>query len=237
MSFSLYFRCMTGLGLAAALMMIVPLAQAQDFKEIAPKPVPPASTPPPEIVPPKSEPPVTANPNQVILAELKGIILQTYTPNFMRNPFPVVGIKIDDLPLLDQPDLRAKLTPFLNKQITFGDLQKIQQLIVAWYRDHNRPFVDVTFPEQDISGGVVQVIVTEFHLGQVRVEGNKWFSSDLLSSQVRISPGDPIDNSRLQEDLDRLNQNPFRQVAIVAEKSDTPGDTDLVLKTQDQFPL
>ena len=54
---------------------------------------------------------------------------------------------------------------------------------------------------------------------------------------MRLAPGDPIDASRLQDDLAWLNQNSFRQVSVVAEKSDTPGDTDLVLKTQDQLPL
>ncbi|HVV73593.1 MAG TPA: ShlB/FhaC/HecB family hemolysin secretion/activation protein, partial [Verrucomicrobiae bacterium] len=120
---------------------------------------------------------------------------------------------------------------------TFGDLQKIEQVIATWYREHDRPFVDVTFPEQDVSTGVAEAIVTEFHLGRLRAEGNQWFSSDMLLGQIRLMPGDTIYASRLQEDLAWLNQNPFRQVSVVAEKSDTPGDTDLVLKTQDRMPL
>src|SRR5262249_10010472 len=90
---------------------------------------------------------------------------------------------------------------------------------------------------QDISTGVVQAVVTEFRLGAIRVEGNRWFASDLLRNQLRLSPGDPIDAERLKQDLAWLGQNPFREVQVVAEKSATPGDTDLVLKTADRFPM
>jgi hemolysin activation/secretion protein len=228
--------------LALAGLLLLPVfagsgVQAQDFKEIAPKPVPPPSNAAPTIVPPQPETPPAANPNQVVIPELKGLVLLGSPQNLQRRPIPTTGITIQDLPLLDKPDLRAKLAPFMGKSTTFGDLQKIQQVIITWYRERNRPFIDVTFPEQDVSEGVVQAIVTEFHLGQLRVEGNRWFSSESILSQVRLAPGDPIDASRLQDDLAWINQNPFRQVSVVAEKSDTLGDTDLVLKTQDQFPL
>jgi hemolysin activation/secretion protein len=222
-------------GFPIVLILAVTKVHAQDFKEIAPKPVPQVSTAAPQIQTP--EPAAPANPKQVVLPELKGLILQVYGPNFMRNPVPVTGIVIDNLPILDQPQLRARLAPFLGKPVTLDDLHKIQQIVIAWYRDHNRPFVDVSFPQQDLNAGVVQALITEFRLGQVRVEGNEWFSSALLLGQVRLSPGDPIDDTRLEEDLAWLNQNPFRQVSLVAQKSDTPGETDLILKTQDQMPL
>jgi hemolysin activation/secretion protein len=224
-------------GLAIFLVMISVQVRGQDLKQIAPKPVPPPTDAAPKVSPPKSEAPAAANPNQVVIPELKGLVLQGRALSFPRNPIPSTGISIENLPFLNQPELTAKLGTFLGKPATFGDLQKIQQVIITWYRDHNRPFVDVTFPEQDVSGGMAQAIVTEFHLGRLDVEGNRWFSGTSISSQVRLAPGEPIDASRLQEDLDWINQNPFRQVSVVAEKSDVLGATDLVLKTQDRLPL
>ena len=212
-------------------------SRAQDFKQVAPKPVPPPSNAAPAISPPKPEAPTAADPNQVIIPKLEGLVLQGYAPNFSRNPLARGGISIENLPLLDVPELKAKLGDFLGKATSFADLQKIQQLIIAWYRDHNRPFVDVSFPEQDVSTGLVQILVTEFNLGQLRVEGNHWFSSESITSQLHLTSGQPIDASLLQEDLDWLNQNPFRQVSAVAEKSGTLGATDLVLNTQDRLPL
>lgn len=56
------------------------------------------------------------------------------------------------------------------------------------------------------------------------MEGNKWFSSALLRSEVRGQAGDPIDIARL------INQNPLRKVNVAAEKSATVGDADLILR-------
>ena len=224
-------------GLAIILVLTSVQVRGQDFKEIGPKPVPPPTNAAPAVVPPKSEAPSAANPNQVVIPELKGLVLQGYAPHFTRNPITRTGLLIERLPFLDRPELRAKLRAYLGKPITFGDLQKIQQVIISWYRDHNRPFVDVTFPEQDVSAGVAQAIVTEFHLGKLRVQGNRWFSKRSVLSQVHLAPGGAINASRLQDDITWLNQNPFRQVSVVAEKSDELGATDLVLKTQDRLPL
>jgi hemolysin activation/secretion protein len=217
--------------------LCAPGARAQDFKQIAPKPVPAPTNTGPAITPPKPEAPGAGDPNQVIIPELKGIVLQGYAPNFIRNPLPHSGIVIESLPFLDQPELKARLAPFLGKPTSFADLQKIQQVIFTWYRDHNHPFVDVTFPEQDVSTGQVQALVTEFQLGQLRVEGNRWFSSESVTSQLHLAPGEPIDASQLQDDLDWLNQNPFRQVSVVAQKSDMVGATDLIMNTDDRLPL
>ena len=165
--------------MAAALALAAVPGRGQDFKEIAPKPIPPAGNAAPQIVPPPAETAPAANPNQVIIPELKGLVLLGLAQNLQRRPIPSTGITIQDLPLLDQPELRARLAPFMGKSTSFGDLQKIQQVIIAWYRERNRPFIDVAFPEQDVSSGVLQAIVTEFHLGKLRVEGNQWFSSEI----------------------------------------------------------
>jgi hemolysin activation/secretion protein len=116
-------------------------------------------------------------------------------------------------------------------------MREISQIIVTWYREHNHPMVDVIFPEQDISTGTLQVVVMEFRIGQVKVEGNRWFSDDKILSGVREEPGDVIVYDKLQEDLAWVNQNPFRSVDGVFEKGQEAGTTNLDLKTQDQFPV
>jgi hemolysin activation/secretion protein len=147
------------------------------------------------------------------------------------------GITFEGLPILDVPAIRNSLAEFLGKPLTFGSLSAISRVIIAYYRAHGRPFVDVAFPEQDINSGVVQTVVTEFRVGQIKIQNNKWFSTNLLRREVTLQPGDAIETPQLQADLDRLNDNPFRTVAVVAQKSDTPGDTDLVFNVTDRFPV
>jgi hemolysin activation/secretion protein len=210
-------------------------AVAQDFERVAPKEVP-APERAPEVVPPASAP-GPEQPDRVVLPELKGLRLIDSAAKLARNGVAGAGVTLDGLPMLEAPSIRGALASYLGKPLTFGGLNAIAQTIVTWYRDHDRPFIDVAFPEQDISSGVVQAVVSEFRVGQIEVRGNEWFSSDLLRGDVRAVPGDEIDAERLQEDLAWLNQNPFRSVTIVAEKSATPGASDLVLDTSDRLPL
>ena len=111
--------------------------------------------------------------------------------------------------------------------------------ISNWYRDHDYPFVDVAFPaNQDVTNGTVQLVVTESRVGTVAAHGNNWFATPLLTDQVRLAPGDRIRLSELESDKDWLNQNPFRVVNIIAQKSTIPGYTDFTVETvHEDFPL
>ena len=225
-------------------------AQAQDFQRIAPKPVPQAGGPTPSITPPAAGP-AQGKADQQVLPLLLGLVLIDSATKLRGSADAFVpaaaqpelrgsqdaAIRIENLPLLDQADLRAQLADFLGRKVTFGDLTKISQIITAWYRSHHYPFVDVVFPDQDVNTGVIQAVVTEFRLGQKKVQGNQWFSDDVLLNKLRAETGDRLNSLALQDDLNALNQNPFRRVSIVASRSATPGATDLTLSTEDRLPL
>ncbi|HUK58782.1 MAG TPA: ShlB/FhaC/HecB family hemolysin secretion/activation protein [Stellaceae bacterium] len=214
-----------------------PAALAQNYPLVEPKELP-AAPPPALTVPPPPEPAMSAaQQNQVIVAKLAGLHLIDSAAKFVPGGIRAAGVTFDGPPLLDVAEIRTALAAFLGKPLTFGGLSDITRVIIGYYRTQGRPFVDVVFPEQDVSSGIVQAVVTEFRVGQIKFEHNDWFSTDLLRREVNLAPGDPIETRRLQADLDRLNENPFRTVAAVAEKSDTPGDTDLVFNVQDRLPL
>jgi hemolysin activation/secretion protein len=225
------------LSLMLALMALAtPASHAQDFQQVAPKqPVPPQSggavsgVPAPAATAPEG--------GKQLLPALKGLKLVPGIAQLQRNGIDQPGLHIESLPLLDDPQERAKLEAFIGKPLAAGDLPRISQAIVEWYRGHDRPVVDVNFPEQDITTGTLQVVVTEYKLGNVRFEGNRYFSSDVLASEVQSRPGEPINLNVLKTDLNTLNRNPFRSVNAVLEKSDTPGSTDVALKVDDRFPL
>ena len=226
-------------GLALGILLGVPFgfpAQAQDYQRVAPR-EPAAPGPPPSFTPPAPFAPSPAAPGRMLLPKLLGVRLVDSAAKLAPNGARGTGVTIEGLPLLDAPAMRERLAAFLGSRLTFGGLDAISQAIVAWYREHDHPFVDVAFPEQDISNGVIQGVVTEFHVGNVTVQGNEWFSSALLAGQLRTAPGDTIDSKRLQDDIAWLNQNPFRAVNVVAEPGSAPATTDLTLQTTDRFPV
>ena len=174
----------------------------------------------------------------VILPELTGLKLIDSIGKLQTTGVNETGITVDGLPMLEEPAIREKLQSFLGKPLTESSLRAILQSIIDWYGDQNYPFVDVAPPAgQDVTNGVVQLVVTEFRAGKVTARGNRWFSSDFLTSQVRLKPGDRINIEKLVEDKNWINQNPFRTVNIVAERNQAAGTTDFVVDTvREQFP-
>ncbi len=189
-------------------------------------------------------PKVPAGPKQddhVILPQLKGLVLIDSTKALKPGGVPGTsgGIVVNNLPLLDDPAIQKQLQDFIGKPLTQSSVQILGQVIVNWYREKKYPFVDVAVPAgQDVTNGVVQVVVTESRLGKINARGNYWFSSDFLESQVRLAPGDRINIENLEEDKNWINQNPFRLVNIVASRGDQPGVTDLTVDTIiEKFPV
>jgi hemolysin activation/secretion protein len=223
------------MALAVTLLAASP-AWAQDFNRVAPSQPKPQQ--PGTITPPVATPIVPAAINKLLLPELKGLRFVDSVQKIVRTGVQGSGVDVEpSLALLNDPAIKDKLAVFLGKPLHANDLPQISQTILDWYRAHQLPVVDVAFPEQDINSGTVQAVVTVYRLGQVKVEGNQWFSSDVLRGEMQLQPGSPIDFTILKDDLNRLNRNPFRQVNAVLERSDVAGDTDIALKTQDRLPL
>lgn len=221
---------------AAVSLLALSPAAAQDFDRVAPK-EPNTQQPSTVQTPPKQAPAPVAE-RRLLLPALKGLCFVDAVGKIVRKGVVTPGVTVDPgLVLLQDPAIRQKLEAFIGKPLYTDDLPHISQAILDWYRAHNLPVVDVAFPEQDINDGTVQAVVTVYKLGQVKVEGNRWFSSDLLRGEMQLQPQDPIDFAILKSDLNRLSRNPFRSVNAVLERSDTPGNTDIALKVDDRLPL
>lgn len=136
------------------------------------------------------------------------------------------------------PDvLRAELTPLLGNPMTPETLQRIREVILEHYKLAGHPFLDVGFPQQDVTEGRLKVVVTEFRVGTLRTEGNNWFSDRVIESAAALHPGDTIDKPELDHRVSEFNANPFIKVTPEFEAGKTPGTTDVTLKAEDRFPV
>jgi hemolysin activation/secretion protein len=223
---------------ALAVALAVTAVHAQDYRQVAPK-EPEAHTPQVPLAPaPSYTMPAKPAANQKLMPELIGLQLVASESKVTRNGLKQYGIAVaPELPMLDRSEIKNKLAQFLGKPVYTNDLQKISQMIMEWCRGHDFPLAEATFPEQDVSTGTIQVVVTIFKLGRVRVAGNHWFRSHVFTDEMQLQHGDPFDFSVLKADLDQLNRNSFHQVTAVLERSNEPGATDLALNVQDRLPL
>ncbi|HEY9249259.1 MAG TPA: ShlB/FhaC/HecB family hemolysin secretion/activation protein [Rariglobus sp.] len=215
------------------------VSQAQTYEQLAPKtPPPPGASKAAPTLPegaPAATAPATAD-DRVLTSALRGLVFVADPSAVKRDGVEVEGVSLDAVPLLDTPAFREKLAARLGHPLTLGGLKEITRDAVLALRAADRPVVDVIAPEQNLRTGTIQLLVTEGRLGEVRAEGNRWFSSESLTREVRIAPGAPIPGGVLLDDLAWLNQNPFRRVDLVFARGAEAGETDVILSTQDRRP-
>jgi hemolysin activation/secretion protein len=207
-------------------------ASAQDLNRTSPQPLPPQAAPPPVAPPAAVRHP--ADPNAVIVPDLKGLRLVGGLKSLQVHGVTGEGVASDVA--FAAPVIPA-LQPFIGKPLTLGALAKIETILIGYYRARHRPFVNVTVPPQDVTTGVVQIVVAEYEAGTIRVLKSRWFAAGLIRNDVRLQTGDPIDSQRLEADLAWVNQNPFLSVNAVTKPGAQPGQTDLDLVVHDRFPV
>ncbi|WP_109450330.1 ShlB/FhaC/HecB family hemolysin secretion/activation protein [Azospirillum sp. TSH64] len=225
----------TPVSLSLALLLAAAPAAAQDWERVAPK-QPPANPPAEAPALPAPAPAVPAG-DSVVTADLKGLLFVPAGSDVRRGGSDRRGVAAAGLDIPDDPAFRAALASRLGRPLTLDGLNDIVRTTVLWFREHDRPLVDVVVPEQDVTSGTVQIVVVEFRVGAVAAEGNRWFSDDLLTSQIRTRPGERVRASTMLEDIDWLNRNPFRHTDLVYQRGAEPGTTDVVLRTADRFPV
>jgi len=211
--------------------------QSQSFQPIAPKQ--PEKSAPGKVVNQEEAKPMASHPDtEVLVDHLKGIILLS-DPKKVRHGEVTSqrAIEPGDVALAQNPDFNTTVTPYLGQPVTMKSLAELTRSIVAFFRDHDRPVVNVFVPDQSITSGYVQIVVVISRVEKVDATGAHYFSNNMLKAEVRLRPEEPISSSQLNTDLNWINRNPFLQSDILMAPGDAPGTTDLLLRTQDRFPL
>jgi hemolysin activation/secretion protein len=222
--------------LTLALLTAMPLHGAEDFQRIGPKPVAaPVATEPNSTG--SLKPTQGGQADEVVLSSVQALVFWPTPQSVNRGPLRATGIVLKDVKVPSETSFRSLVSPYLGRPLTRGKLSDLVTSIILYYRDHDHPVVDVIVPAQDITHGVLQLVLLEGKVGQVVVRGNRWFSSSEIADGVHLQPGDSISASALREDIDNLNQNPFRTTDVVYTPGEKIGDTNLVLQTKDRFPL
>jgi hemolysin activation/secretion protein len=214
-------------------------AGSPDIERIAPKEVPSSDSG--ELIQ-DDLPEVEASPDRdaLLVDALKGIVfIDNANKLDPAGRSDANGIVIDgDLDIVDQSVFEKQFDEFLNQPITLNLLDGITHAVVRYYRQHDRPIVDALAPEgQDITDGVLQIVVILGKRGEVRVEGAQYFAEEKLAATVRLKMSETITQSELEEDIAWLNNNPFRTVNVLFERGEKFGQTDVVLDVEDRFPL
>ena len=216
-------------------------AAGQDFERVRPKePVNSSAGQAKSLpVPPEVDDSVD---DTVLVGKLQGVVVladpqKVRVEGVSAKDVNASGVNAEAVPFLEHADGLALFTSWLGKPVSMRMLNTLSRDLILYYRSLGRPVVDVSVPAQDITSGVVQIVVIEGRVGKVRAEGNRWFGDKLLVGGTRFVAGDPISSSLAAAELEWLNHNPFRAVDLIYTPGASIGETDLVLKVNDRLPV
>ncbi len=174
--------------------------------------------------------------NAQITLKLRGLIFVGSKPQLRTGGVPAMdGVSVEGVPMLNTSAFTQRMQKFLGQQVSLDLINLIAADTAKFFKEHDHPVVSVVALKQDITSGVVQFLVTEARVGEVRVTGNKFFRTDQF--KVGLHPGDPILMNELEMDTAFYGRNPFRSVSAELSPGKHSGETDVTLRVQDKFPL
>jgi hemolysin activation/secretion protein len=211
------------------------LANAQ-----APRPV--ERNLPPLVTAPTAAPSAPLTQQSVQDAQPLGGVLRTirlYGPGqaLLAEGAPVpAGVVVGDLGPAAKLDFRQVLGVYVGKPLSRKLIRDVQIAATRVYRRAGYPFVAVVAPPQELTGGVLQLQVTEFRSAGVTVNGGAPAAQARVLAQAPLPPGARLQSSAVDEDFDWMARYPYRRVQGVFSPGDEVGESRLTLNVTDTKP-
>tara|TARA_R110002096_G_scaffold238581_17_gene430213 strand:+ start:515 stop:2206 length:1692 start_codon:yes stop_codon:yes gene_type:complete len=179
-----------------------------------------------------------ASADDEVLGTIHGITLIGHPDLASKDTPPnVKGVEVLDEELVAPESVLTALEPFIGGPLSVKTIQDLSQTTVKAYREADMPVVDVGFPEQNVSTGVLQLVVVVGKAGEITVEGNQHFKDRIYLRSFRTQTGDVLRQSVVLEDLKYLNRSRYRQVRANYTPGEDFGEADVVLEAEERFPF
>jgi hemolysin activation/secretion protein len=140
------------------------------------------------------------------------------------------GIVLDET-IPSARELRRVLAKFIGQPLAATTFPAIAETIVRHFERHDRPVVEVIFPEQDITDGVLRVELLMGRFGMVSISGGEHWDVPSLRGQVVLP--EFVSESAILSELDWLNENRLRG-AMVSVSEGAQGETDVEFSLSDK---
>ena len=152
-------------------------------------------------------------------------------------PASAEPVDLSRITMLDRPDFASRMRSLIGQPLTLATMGQISPLVTEMYKAAGRPAVDITIPEQDVTSGVVQVVVTEFTVGNIVVEGAAHFPAGLYSAAIGLRPGQTVDMASMQDGLTQINTSDYRSAEVALRPGTASGTVDVVVTARDRMPI
>ncbi len=126
--------------------------------------------------------------------------------------------------------LQTKAAPFINKPLTAQGLAQLKYLITSAYFERGYILVKVTTPPQQITDGVLKVVIHEARIGEITISGRELLKPALLSAlSQRVKSGQVFHEADVESMVTDINELKNIQAGLTLHRGKQPGTTDMQL--------
>ena len=152
--------------------------------------------------------------------------------------FDITRFAVEGNTLLTQARVDEAVTPFRGPGRVYGDIQQALEALENAYRSTGYTAVQVSVPEQELTGGVVRLQVVETVVGKVVVSDNRHFSEQNIRASIpQLVEGSAPNLRRISESVQLANDNPAKQVNVTLTASESTNQIDAAITVKDDNPL
>lgn len=155
-------------------------------------------------------------------------------------------LRLKPHPLLPESEFQEFVRPqefesffssYEGREVSFTELSDLANRIENELRARGLMAVIRIPPQEVASGGEVALEVLLARMGELSLEGSRYFRKWKTVSYWEIPKGQFIDLNKIRQNISLMNDNPDRKVEPLLKAGEEPGTTDVVLKSKEKFPL
>ncbi len=152
--------------------------------------------------------------------------------------FDILDFKVHGNTILNEQQIEDVLGGYRGKGKDFGNVQQALEALEKAYAALGFNAIQVILPEQTLESGSVHFLVVESRLAQIKVEGNRHFSTENYQrSLVSLQAGTTPNFDAMVDNLRLINENPAKQASVVMRAGANDGEVDAVVKATDLPPV
>lgn len=138
--------------------------------------------------------------------------------------------------LIDQEDQVQLVAPFREKCMQAADIQKLMGAVTQQYIERGFTTTRAYLPAQDLSAGLLQILVQEGRIERFVVEGDPSRRLNLRWAVPAVA-GDLLNIRQLEQAVDQLNSVPGNKVTMDIAPGAQPGQSVVVFRNTASTPV
>lgn len=143
-------------------------------------------------------------------------------------------VNTEETPFLNNEGFKNEISALQGREINASLLDALRSDTINYIKSSKSVLADVYIPEQNVNDGRVVVVVKPARIGKIIAKGQQHFDEKQLRCEISQNQGEWLNPGIISDDIQWLNRSSWRRTDVTYTPGEQPGETDILLDTQDR---